>query len=304
MSGPLPPTQRENTPSGWLPALPRRGSAHHKYDFGQAMVMVGQAVGAAQLASVAAQRAGAGLVGLVCRTDQWAGLAPTIGSRLLWTADDDQQLVGRLLDQRIKAVLLGAGWLITGDGACERQRLAHCLAQTASDRCWVIDGGALSAFAGRLHEFQQLVSPLAGRVVLTPHEGEFRKLFGEDVADVSDRVQATRRAAELAQAVVMRKGAETLIASPRGEVWRHDASDTTWLATAGTGDVLAGLVVGFLAQGLSALEASGAACWLQRQAARLAMADGGGMGLVAEDVVDQLRAAWQVLFKSSQGCGA
>jgi ADP-dependent NAD(P)H-hydrate dehydratase / NAD(P)H-hydrate epimerase len=301
------PTVKENTPTLWQLAIPRRGSDRHKYDFGHALVVTGELVGAARLAATAAQRAGAGLVSLSCEQSQWAGLASGVGSQLLWPHHADQsgdpgpnQALGTLLsDHRVRSVVLGSGWLVSGDGAPQRARVAQALGQVVPRRQWVLDAGALTAFAGRVEELKGLLAPWAGHVVLTPHAGEFEKLFGPLLAAPQDQAVRAAQAATLIGAVVVLKGAQTWIASPTGDCWRHDASDVPWLATAGTGDILAGLIAGLLAQGLSPQSAAGAGCWLQRQAARLSVSQSGGMGLIAEDVLDQIRAAWRVLDHSA-----
>ncbi|MEY3970720.1 MAG: hypothetical protein RLZZ80_418 [Pseudomonadota bacterium] len=288
-------TPRENSPSLWRASIPRRGPDQNKYDYGHVAVITGELVGAACLAAGAAQRAGAGLVSLLCQPEQWPGLACRAGSQLLWIAHRDRDVLVPLADHRINAVLLGSGWLVSGDGSQQRARITQAMAAQTDGRHWVLDAGALSAFADRADELRALLAPWGGRVVLTPHAGEFERLFGSVVSASDDQVSRTCEAAAFIGAVVVRKGSQTWIASPDGDCWGHDASDMPWLATAGTGDVLAGLTAGLLAQGLTAQQAAGAGCWLQRQAARLAVAQGGGMGLIAEDLLGQLRAAWQSL---------
>ncbi len=288
-------TPRENSPSLWRASIPRRGPDQNKYDYGHVAVITGELVGAACLAAGAAQRAGAGLVSLLCQPEQWPGLASHAGSQLLWIAHRDRDVLVPLADHRINAVLLGSGWLVSGDGSQQRARIAQAMAAQTDGRHWVLDAGALSAFADRPDELKALLAPWGGRAVLTPHAGEFDRLFGSVVGDCDDQVTQTCQAAAFIGAVVVLKGAQTWIASPDGECWRHDASDVPWLATAGTGDVLAGLIAGLLAQGLTAQQAAGAGCWLQRQAVRLAVAKDGGMGLIAEDLLDQVRAAWRLL---------
>lgn len=293
------PTAKENTPTLWQLVIPRRRSDRHKYDFGHALVVTGELVGAARLAATAAQRAGAGLVSLSCEQSQWAALASAVGSQLLWPGQQDRGLQGLLSDHRINAVALGSGWLASDGGARQRARVAEALGQVVPKRQWVLDAGALIAFAGRAEELKGLLAPWAGHVVLTPHAGEFEKLFGPVLALTEDQAVCAAQAAAWMGAVVVLKGAQTWIASPTGDCWRHDASDVPWLATAGTGDILAGLIAGLLAQGLSPQSAAGAGCWLQRQAARLSVSQSGGMGLIAEDLLDQIRAAWKVLDHSA-----
>ena len=112
----------------WRASIPRRGPDQNKYDYGHVAVITGELVGAACLAAGAAQRAGAGLVSLLCQPEQWPGLACRAGSQLLWIAHQDRDVLVPLADHRINAVLLGSGWLVSGDGSQQRARIAQAMA--------------------------------------------------------------------------------------------------------------------------------------------------------------------------------
>jgi hydroxyethylthiazole kinase-like uncharacterized protein yjeF len=227
----------------------------HKYARGHVLVVEGESGGAARLAALAALRAGAGLVTLIGPDSRLP--ADAIMNR---TDADGRAL---LADPRCGAVVFGPG-----------------LAEAERGQAWLarLLGGALPVVldAGGL----ALTSPEAlhaatAPLVLTPHEGEFRRLFGP-LAD--DRIGAVRAAAAAAGAVVLLKGPQTLIAAPDGRVLVNDHA-TPWLATAGSGDVLAGMIASLIAQGQPAFEAAATAAWLHGDAGRR-----GGPGLIADDL--------------------
>lgn len=250
-------------PSGWSLPVPKRGG--HKFDRG-IVTIVGGAVmtGATRLAAQAARRAGAGLV----------TIAASGGAGLIYRSGDagaivTEETVSTLLTDKRRTV-----W-VCGPGlglAAARETLPHLL---ASGRSVVVDADGLSAFAGA-------PDMLRGAAVLTPHSGEYDRVFGP-VRE--DRVAAARRAATRTGAVVLLKGADTVIAAPDGRA-AINASAPPWLATAGAGDVLAGLIAGLLAQGMAAWQAACAAAWLHGRAASIA-----GPGMVAEDLLPLIAAA-------------
>lgn len=237
----------------------------HKYARGSLMVIEGEARGAARLAARAALRAGAGLVTLV-----GDGMSVPLGEDALMARDDagGDVLLG---DARTRVAIAGPG-LAASDRA--RAWLARLL---GSDLALVLDAGALALLSPA-----ELAAARA-RLVLTPHEGEFIRLFG--IAPGADRIGAVRAAAARARAVVLLKGATTLIAAPDGRVLAN-VHAVPELATAGSGDVLAGIIGGMLASGVSPFEAAAAGAWLHGEAGRL-----GGPGLVADALVQQLPAA-------------
>jgi hydroxyethylthiazole kinase-like uncharacterized protein yjeF len=222
--------------------------------------------GAARLAADAARRGGAGLVTIAAggRGDIYRTGAPGV-------LVSDASLADLLQDQRRHVWVCGPG--LGPDAA--RTTLPILL---AAGRCVVADADVFSAFAGH-------PDALRGAAVLTPHAGEFARAFGDPGAD---RIAAARAAAARTGGVVLLKGADTIIAAPDGHA-AINASAPPWLATAGSGDVLAGLIAGLLAQGMAAWDAAAAAAFLHGRAAALA-----GPGLVAEDLLPALTRALAV----------
>jgi NAD(P)H-hydrate epimerase len=270
-------TTFENTPALWLDALPRPRLSGHKYDRGHALVIGGaETSGAARLAARGALRIGTGLV---------TALAPRLalpvyaaGLVAVMTAPLDE-LDRHLADPRRNALLIGPG---SGVGAETARRT---LAALAAGKACVLDADALTSFAG---DPNQLFEAIRGRAVMTPHEGEFARLFSLE----GDKLSRARCAAALSGAVVLLKGGDTTIAAPDGRA-AINANAPAFLATAGAGDVLAGFVLGLLAQGMPAFEAACAATWMHAEAARLF-----GPGLIAEDLPDALPAVLRRLMKN------
>jgi hydroxyethylthiazole kinase-like uncharacterized protein yjeF len=240
-----------NTPGLWT--LPARNATGHKYSSGDVTVLCGTMPGAARLACAAARRAGAGMVTLAAGTPM---ILPEAG--LIVRADPLEIL---LQDKRRRTWVCGPG-LGPGAGA----KLAQLIAM--GGRAIVVDADALSACAGAPER-------LRGAAVLTPHEGEFGRVFGPVGRD---KLAAVRAAAAATDAVTVLKGPDTIIAAPDGRA-AINANAPPWLATGGTGDVLAGLIAALLAQGMAPFEATCAGVWLHGEAANRI-----GAGLIAEDL--------------------
>jgi hydroxyethylthiazole kinase-like uncharacterized protein yjeF len=260
-----------NSPGLWR--LPLRGSEDHKYSQGHVTIPAGAAMpGAARLAAGAARRAGAGLVTLAAPDAATATLFRG-GEPGLLVAEEE---VGPLLqDQRRNTWLIGPG-MPAGPAALDMVREV-----VAAGRQVVVDGGGLTAAAGR-------PAALAGAAILTPHAGEFARVFG---APGVDRLQAARAAAALCGAVMILKGSDSIIAAPDGRAAINNNAPPA-LASAGSGDVLAGLAAGLLAQGMPPFEAASAAVWLHGEAARLALGQRDrGAPLLAEDLLTKIFAA-------------
>ncbi len=268
----------ENTPSLWhARVFANRWPTDHKYDRGHAVMAGGAAMaGAARLAARGARRAGAGLVTLAVPAEAQATYLSGDPGNLVEVRRDFSDT---LADSRRNAVLVGPG---IGVGEATRDLVLTALENGA--RSVVLDADALTSFAD---DPEVLFNAIKGPCVLTPHEGEFRRLF--DIR--GDKLSRARTAAEKTGAIIVLKGADTVIAAPDGRA-AINANAPPWLGTAGSGDVLAGIVLGFLAQGLPAFEATAAAVWCHGQTARII-----GPGLIAEDISEALPA---VLTQLSQ----
>jgi ADP-dependent NAD(P)H-hydrate dehydratase / NAD(P)H-hydrate epimerase len=276
-----------NEPRLWRAKLPELSSSGNKYSRGHAFIMGGYPMtGAARLAARACARIGAGLVSIgvpEMAMPIYAGALLSIMVQPLATVQDFNLL---LEDDRISALLIGSGLKPSVDVR------AQTLSMLATLKPVVIDAGALMAFGGHqaflwtaLHRAANSAQLLC---VLTPHEGEFAQLFGHQI-DLAQRRSRAREAAQISGAIVLLKGAETLIAHPNGQliISRHAPPS---LATAGSGDVLSGILVGLLAQGMPPFEAAAAAVWLHGCAATLF-----GTGLIADDLPDLLPQALKAL---------
>lgn len=244
------------------PKLPVPGPTDHKYTRGHVVVAAGAMPGAALLAAMAAQRGGAGYVALVGGGDG--------GPASLVRRDGD--LAAVIADRRVGAVVIGPGLGRTDEG---RALLDTAL---AGARPLVLDADALVLLGGRVEALHALPS----YPILTPHEGEFAVLFG---ALPGSRVDRARAAARLAQAVVILKGPDTVVAAPDGRAAIAPPA-TGWLASAGTGDVLAGICGACVARGLDPFDAACAAVWLHAEAGHRA-----GAALVADDLLPHVAAA-------------
>jgi ADP-dependent NAD(P)H-hydrate dehydratase / NAD(P)H-hydrate epimerase len=262
-----------NRPPLWEGSRPRRTAAGHKYSYGHALVVGGGRTtsGAARLAARAALRAGAGLVSVLCAEDALPIYAAQLTAVMVAPFADGPGFCRLIEDPRRNAVLLGPGG---GVGEALRERVLACLDR---GKAVVLDADAITSFA-------ECPAALFGRIkspcVLTPHEGEFRRLFAAD----GDKLVRARAAAAESGAVVLLKGADTVVAAPDGRAAIQAFAPPT-LATAGSGDVLAGLVLALLAQGMPPFEAAAAAVWLHA-----ACAEGFGPGLIAEDLEARLPA--------------
>ncbi|HYM02811.1 MAG TPA: NAD(P)H-hydrate dehydratase [Stellaceae bacterium] len=277
------PKTHENGPALWLDAYPWPRLDGHKYRRGHVLIAGGDVMtGAARLAARGAARIGAGLVTIAAPRAAWPVYAAALTGVIVRPIAREADFLDLLSDPRRNAILVGPG-----NGVTQATR-DHALAALATQRSVVLDADALTVFADRPDE---LFAAIAGPCVLTPHEGEFARLFPEAQGD---KVRRAREAAERSGAVVLVKGADTVIAAPDGRAIIN-ANAPPELATAGSGDVLAGLIAGLLAQGLDPLHGAASACWLHGDAAARF-----GPGLVAEDVVEQLPASLRHL-KSGTG---
>jgi len=263
----------------WATAAPpslEPGADSYKYARGAVLTLGGPAGqgGAARLTAKAALRAGAGLSMIACPAGALAENAARLDAVMVREADDSAAMTALLGKHRFAAVAAGPG---LGD---DPGRLAAVL---ASGVPVVLDADVFTFFAG---DPDRLAAALTGSAVLTPHEGEFVRLFGNLPGSRLDRVRA---AAARVGAVVLLKGAATVIAAPDGRA-AINAHATPWLATAGSGDVLTGIVAALLAQGYDAFDAGCAGAWLHGDAGRRL-----GAGLTADDLPEALVAVLAAL---------
>lgn len=271
------PATFRNLPALWSRALPRLMAEGHKYTRGHAVVVSGamHRTGAARLGAMAALRSGAGLVTVASSLDAVGANAAHLTTVMIEPFEPAEGLAEVLADRRRNAVLIGPG---AGLGI-ETRRMTEIV--LASEAAAVIDADAITVAAEAPGELFKSIGRRDGAVVLTPHEGEFRRLFGPMPGLVS-KLERARAAARRSGAVVILKGADTVIAEPGGRAAINDSAPP-WLATAGSGDVLAGIVTGLLAQGMPAFEAACAAVWLHGECANAF-----GQGLIAEDLPEVL----------------
>ena len=262
-------------------------SSSHKYSHGHTLVLSGGAgrTGAARLSGRAALRIGAGLVTLGVPGSAQMEVASQVTGIMLKRVDSKEDLSGILEDERINVLCLGPGLGIERAGGLVPVAVA-------AGRACVLDADALSAYEGRPEALFDLVTETC---ILTPHGGEFARLFPDLAAKLNapsldgpaySKVDATREAAARAGCVVLYKGADTVIASPDGRCSVNSALGeraAPWLATAGSGDVLAGFIAGLLARGFSPMSAAETGAWLHVECA-LSF----GPGLIAEDLAEEL----------------
>jgi len=293
--GSVRPRTFANGPDLWLRAFPVPRIDGHKYSRGHAVVVSGGIAftGAARLAARAALRAGAGLVTLASPREALAVNAAASLAVMVRPVDGAAELSALLADARLNTVVLGPGG---GVGAAMRDQVAVAL---DGKRAVVLDADALTSFADDPAALFAAIAAHPDRpVVLTPHQGEFGRLFKSvlQLPENSSKIDAARAAAQAAGAVVLLKGPDTVIAAPDGRAAINENAPA-WLATAGAGDVLAGLIAGLLAQGMPAFEAACAGAWLHGECGREA-----GPGLIAEDLTEALPAVYRRLL-TEQGSG-
>ncbi len=265
------PLTRFNDPALWLEVFPFPSETGHKYARGHALVLSGDALhtGAARMAAYGALRAGAGLVTLAGSRRALEVHANHVTAVMLAEAETDEDITHILTDPRKNAVIAGPAL-----GVDEHSK-ASVIAVLRAMKATVLDADALTSFADAP---QELFDLLHDRCVLTPHEGEFERLFPGLLENAPDRLVAARSAAATSGAIVLLKGPGTIVAAPDGRA-AISANAPPFLATAGSGDVLAGIIGGLLAQGMPPFEAAAAAVWIHGEAG-----SEGGIGLIAEDL--------------------
>lgn len=264
-----------NAPGLWRRVFPWPQPEGHKYARGHALVVSGpaDATGAAQLGARGALRAGAGLVTVASPFDAVSVNAMHLTAIMLRPFEGPEGLSDLLEDTRKNAVLVGPGGGVS-EAMC---RLVE--AALRSPAAAVLDADALTSFAGDLARLVCAIRARSAATVLTPHDGEFERLFG---TVPGSRLARARHGAAESGAIVLLKGPDTVIAAPDGRA-AVTSNAPPWLATAGAGDVLGGFIAGLTAQGMAPFEAAAAAAWLHGEAARAF-----GPGLIAEDLPECL----------------
>ena len=278
-----------NDPALWREVFPMPKPDGHKYSRGHAVVVSGamSTTGAARLAARGALRAGAGLVTIASPRDALVVNAAASLSVMVRPVDGADELAGFLADKRHNAVVLGPGG---GVGAAMREQVRAAL---QSEAAVVLDADALTSFADQPEALFADIAARGGRdTVLTPHDGEFSRLFSaiNKDSEVHGKLERARAAAKASGAVVLLKGPDTVVAAPDGRASIADNAPA-YLATAGAGDVLAGMIAGLMAQGMPVFEAASAAVWLHGEAASAF-----GPGLISEDLPEALPGVYRRLF--------
>lgn len=267
----------EMTSTQWA-ALDKKGDAH-KHRHGHAAIVSGPAGqgGAARLAARGALRIGAGVVSVMCATDAVAEHASQLNAIMVKSYASVDAFQDKLAALKPQSVCIGPNLGL-------EQSSRALLAQTLSAGfAMCIDADAITLLADPSNNLPQISNP---QTVLTPHEGELRRLIPEAFSETSCRVTLAQRAANKVGCTVLFKGPETVIADPRHTpviVSSRAFSHTSWLATAGSGDVLAGFITGLLARGFDGVDAAAIAAELHFRCA-----DAFGRGLIAEDIPEML----------------
>ena len=275
-----------NEPDFWLRYFPRLKPDGHKYDRGHAVVVSGpmESTGAARLAARAALRVGAGLCTVATSKAAFYINAAQLTTIMVAAFDGATGLAEFLSDQRLNAVLIGPG---AGATAETRDLVAAVL---STDATVVLDADGLTAFTESPQELFGLIKNRPAPTILTPHAGEFDRIFPE-LGNAESKLVQAKRASEISGGVIVFKGPDTVIAAPDGLAAINESAPP-WLATGGTGDVLAGLITGLSAQGMAALDAAVAGVWVHAELARTC-----GPGMIAEDMAELLPGLLQKLDK-------
>jgi NAD(P)H-hydrate epimerase len=266
----------KNSPDLWIDQFPFPGDADHKYSRGLVLINSGPVfkTGAARLAGRAAMRVGAGAVKLICDKESAQILEPQISVELIAVIQNKNEFQSMLKDKKISSVLIGPGNTIS-----DETKARTLLALAFIDHV-VIDADAITSFEGSPNE---LFIDTYEHTILTPHEGEFKRLFGDEINNIEDKVVRTVEGAKKAGSIVLLKGSDTVIAHPSGKVVIN-SSKAPYLATAGSGDVLAGIISSLVGHNkMNAFDAACAGSWIHSQLGELL-----GPGLIADDLVDNI----------------
>jgi hydroxyethylthiazole kinase-like uncharacterized protein yjeF len=275
-----------NDPDFWLRYFPRLKIDGHKYDRGHGVIVSGpmESTGAARLAARSSLRVGSGVVTVATSKAAFYINAAHLTAIMLAPFDGPSGLMDVLSDTRITAVCIGPG---AGPDPEVRDLVSAVLASEATA---VLDAEGITAFSEEPALLFDQIKARPTPVILTPHEGEFRRVFPE-LDNTGSKLDRARRAAEISGAVVILKGPDTVVAAP-DNLASVSENAPPWLATAGSGDVLSGLVTGLLAQGMAAFDAAAAAVWIHSE-----IGHAYGPGLTADDMPELIPGVMQRLDK-------
>jgi ADP-dependent NAD(P)H-hydrate dehydratase / NAD(P)H-hydrate epimerase len=272
----------QNHPKLWSQLLPKLDENSNKYSRGHSVIIGGYPItGASRLSAYAAARAGSGLTTLLVPEVAFSIYASAMTSIMVKAFGDMETFKQTIKDSRISCFLIGPGAGVNEDTQ------DHTLALLKTAKPVVLDADAMTAFQ---YDLATLFNHIHQDCVLTPHAGEFKRLF----ALTEDRVLSAQMAAKACGAIVVLKGSETIIAAPDGQTIINQNAPPT-LATGGSGDVLAGIITGFIAQGMPPFYAAAAATWVHGEAAKLF-----GIGLIAEDLPQQLPVVLKKIYSNSK----
>ena len=265
-------TIRKNTPALWKNEIPRLEYITNKYTRGYTLVCsVGnKSIGASKLVAMSALRVGSGMVSIACDSNAFAFYASCLTSIMYKLYDDV------INDDRITSIIIGPG---CGISEITKQRTMDVL----SKRNCVLDADSISVFSD---SYEVLFSKIKHNVIMTPHEGEFKRIFP---FLTGSKVEIAQKAASLSKAVIVLKGPDTIIADPVGNIVVNNAPFS--LATAGSGDVLSGIIGGLLSSGMNPFYAACCGVWIHTECAR-----GYGIGLIADDIILQIPQTLKKLF--------
>lgn len=291
------PTTFENSPELWRSQLPQLSINAHKYSRGHAAVFSGPAhsTGAARLSAMAAARSGAGAVTVLSPSDALLTNAAHLTSIMVRETRSINDASVFVTDRKVAACALGPGYGSPSSARNHALMLLSAVDEQAEHlKGMVLDADGITAFENQPEQLFNARRSTHTALVLTPHEGEFKRLFPDIAAKAeSSKTNKAHQAASRANAIVIYKGPDTVIAAPDGRAVIN-ANGTAFLATAGSGDVLTGIVCGLLSQGMPAFEAASAAVWIHADAGRRF-----GHALIAEDLPNQLPAVWSALERLS-----
>ena len=279
---------KQNNPDLWISSFPKPNSLDHKYTRGMVLINCGpkSKTGAARLAARSALRVGAGAVKIICSEDVVDILEPQISVELIEVIDNKQDFQNILKDKKVSSILIGPG------NGINNETKARALMALAFIDHVVLDADALTVFENNPEE---LFIDCYPHTILTPHEGEFKKIFGKEIDEINDRVLKTKEASIKSNTTVVLKGANTIIASPSGDVVINKSS-ATYLATAGSGDVLAGIITSLVGKNkMNAFDAACAGVWLHSEIGTIL-----GAGMIAEDIIDLIPVTVKKLLKMHQ----